>query len=62
MQFQGSYGTLPYRADQLDFFAAYVIPMDVWYIIPVNVPLRLTGTLLLNPRMKGQRYQRYIEA
>jgi len=24
----------PYRANQIDFIAAYVIPLDVWYILP----------------------------
>ncbi|HZW92486.1 MAG TPA: group I intron-associated PD-(D/E)XK endonuclease [Candidatus Eremiobacteraceae bacterium] len=24
-----------YRPDQLDFFAAYVIPTDTWYIVPI---------------------------
>ena len=24
----------PYRASQIDFIAAYVIPLDVWYILP----------------------------
>ncbi len=54
--------TSRYTADELDFFAAYIIPMDVWYIIPVDVALRVTGTLLLNPSRRGQRYQSYMEA
>ena len=25
-----------YQAQEIDFFAAYIVPLDVWYIIPVN--------------------------
>ena len=28
---------VPYRPDQLDFIAAYVIPEQVWFIIPARV-------------------------
>lgn len=28
--------TAPYTLKQLDFFAAYVIPEDVWYLIPAG--------------------------
>ena len=30
-------GLAPYTAEELDFFAIYVIPVDVWYIIPAEV-------------------------
>ena len=29
----------PYTLDMIDFFAAYVIPQDVWYLIPAPVLL-----------------------
>ncbi len=29
---------VPYRSDQIDFFAAYVIPADTWYISPSKPP------------------------
>jgi hypothetical protein len=25
-----------YQAEEIDFFAAYIVPLGVWYIIPVN--------------------------
>jgi hypothetical protein len=25
-----------YQAEEIDFFAAYIVPVEVWYIIPVN--------------------------
>ncbi len=56
-----------YTRRQVDFFAAYVIPEDVWYIIPAAVVLKNKGTeLMLCPlgRMrKGcYRYEGYREA
>jgi hypothetical protein len=49
-----------YRRGLVDLFAIYLIPMDLWYIIPYAA---VGGTsLLFAPEMKGQKYQRYIEA
>jgi hypothetical protein len=25
-----------YRADEIDFFAAYIVPLGIWYVVPVN--------------------------
>ncbi len=55
-------GTPPYRREQVDFFAIYVIPEDVWYIIPSEVATRQKYNILLSPRRKKQKYTRYIEA
>jgi hypothetical protein len=52
---------VPYSKDQLEFIAAYVIPADVWYILPVAA----TGAqihILLSPHRKNSRYDRYKEA
>jgi hypothetical protein len=38
-QFKPGPGTQPYTLEQIDFFAAYVIPRDVWYLIPAMVLL-----------------------
>jgi hypothetical protein len=38
-QFKPSAGSKPYTLKQVDFFAAYVIPKDVWYLIPAAVLL-----------------------
>ena len=48
--------------DQVDFFAIYVIPEDVWYIIPSEIATRQKYNILLSPRRKKQKYHRYIEA
>lgn len=55
-------GMAPYTVDDVDFFAIYVIPEDVWYIIPAEVATKHSHNILLNPGRKGQRYERYIEA
>jgi len=38
-QFRPNYLSQPYNLDQLDFFAACVIPQDTWYLIPAKVIL-----------------------
>jgi PD-(D/E)XK nuclease superfamily protein len=49
-----------YPAGCVDFFAIYLVPIDLWYIIPFEA----TGStsLQFTPEMKGQKYQRYMEA
>ncbi|MFZ0299018.1 MAG: group I intron-associated PD-(D/E)XK endonuclease [Candidatus Sulfotelmatobacter sp.] len=39
-QFKPNAHSKPYTLKQVDFFAAYVIPEDVWYLIPAAVLLR----------------------
>jgi hypothetical protein len=51
----------PYTAKQVDFFAAYVIPEDVWYILPVEVAARVSR-ITLAPGRKEQKWERYKEA
>jgi hypothetical protein len=52
----------PYREDQVDFFAVYVIPEDLWYILPASVVVKIKGNLLLAPNRKRHKYERYREA
>ena len=58
-----------YSLDQIDVFAAYVIPLDVWYLIPAAMLLgarRLTMAMLspVTPPVKKKcyRYECYREA
>jgi PD-(D/E)XK endonuclease len=51
-----------YTGEQVDFFAAYVIPEDVWYILPAEIVLGLSTRIQLSPNCKKQRYARYKEA
>jgi hypothetical protein len=46
-QFKPNAHSKPYTLKQVDFFAAYVIPKDVWYVIPAKVLLGGEGKLAL---------------
>lgn len=50
-----------YTARDIDYFAIYVVPVDVWYVFPVK---RLWGMtqVCLNPNHKDHHDARYIEA
>jgi hypothetical protein len=52
---------VPYAKGRLDFIAAYVIPADVWYIIPAAATGAQTH-VLLSPHRKNARHARYQEA
>ena len=52
----------PYTVKEIDFLAAYVIPENVWYIVPARVSTRLKGNIWLSPRKKGHKYERFMEA
>jgi len=52
----------PYTVGQIDFLAAYVIPADVWYIVPARVATALKGNIWLSPHKKGHKYERFLEA
>ena len=65
-----------YHPDQLDFIAAYIIPADVWFIIPFAATQRIAGgrgrraphihgwqlELLLTPHRRTSKYGEYEEA
>jgi len=51
-----------YTGEQVDFFAAYVIPEDVWYILPAELVVGLASRIQLSPKCKKQRYAPYKEA
>ena len=53
---------VPYRPGEIDFIAAYIIPEDTWYIIPLHA---VRGTSLLFRRKKDHRpglYDQYRQA
>lgn len=55
--------TRPYSAGEFDFLAAYVIPEDVWYIVPSKVVAKgKMGMIILSPSIPGHRYETYLEA
>jgi len=51
----------PYSPDQIDFIAAYVIPADTWYILPLAA-LRRSFDVWLNPHRPHSKYSEYKEA
>jgi hypothetical protein len=53
----------PYKKGDFDFLAAYVIPEDVWYIIPVKLVVKgRMGMIILTPSVAGHKYEPYMEA
>jgi PD-(D/E)XK nuclease superfamily protein len=56
---RGSCG--PYKGDAFDFVAAYVIPEDLWYIIPAE-KIRGQGSVAIYPKLEGSKYDCYKEA
>jgi len=52
---------IPYQPDQLDFIAAYVIPADTWYILPIHAT-RHQSAIVLSPHLRKSKYSKYQEA
>jgi hypothetical protein len=54
-------GHAGYAEDVVDFVAVYLVPVDVWYIVPFEA----TGgvvSLQFRPGKRGSKYSRYLEA
>jgi hypothetical protein len=51
----------PYLSTEIDFFAAYVIPADAWFILPLAATHRQPD-ILLTPQNKNSKYAKYQEA
>lgn len=47
---------------EVDFVAAYVIPADIWYIIPVGAVQKCKGVISLSPWKRNSKYERYLES
>ena len=47
---------VPYKLSEIDFFVAYIIPEDSWYIFPLPHILGLTS-LSLNPKRRRKRHE-----
>ena len=50
-----------YTPDQIDFIAAYVIPADTWYILPIKAT-KARPDILLTPQNSRSKYEKYKEA
>ena len=53
----------PYTAEEIDFLVAYIAPLGIWYVIPVNCVTSSTN-LCLYPSgcTRGGHFERYREA
>lgn len=52
----------PYLPSQIDFVAAYVVPEDIWFIIPASDIRSKSLFLPLKKRAARSRYGKYREA
>jgi len=52
---------LPYSPRDIDFIAAYVIPTETWYILPIK-STKGQSDILLTPHSKNAKYEKYKEA
>src|SRR5580698_10170450 len=52
-----------YKSNEIDFFAIFIVPEEVWFIVPVRVVVA-SGfrTICLTPSSKKNRYENYREA
>jgi hypothetical protein len=51
----------PYIGDVFDFVAVYLIPEDLWYIIPAEM-IRGQGSVAVYPKLRNSKYAPYREA
>ena len=51
----------PYPEDAFDFLAVYILPQDLWYIIPEPV-FRGHASVALRPAVEGSKYSKYLGA
>jgi len=56
-------GGVLYTDKDIDFLAVYIVPLDLWYVIPVNAFANRT-TLCFYPRTENSRgsFEKYREA
>jgi len=60
---RGSYKDLHYTADEIDFLVAYIVPRDVWYVIPVKLVTPVLGMCFYPVGCRrGGYYENYREA
>ncbi len=51
-----------YTAKEVDFMALYIIPKDIWYIVPIQEALKVKSSLFLNPHDLNSKYKKFKEA
>lgn len=55
----GSAGKKLYTKEMIDFFAFYIMPLDLFYVIPVG--LITTKNIKLYPDKSNHKYSKYLE-
>ena len=55
-------GQRPYTAQDIDLLAAYIIPEDIWYILPVSVVASHKRGIALAPDRPDNRHFPFMEA
>src|SRR5260370_1403654 len=53
---------LRHIVEEIDYVAAYLIALDLWYIIPAGVVAMRKGNIWLAPWRRQSKYERYLEA
>jgi hypothetical protein len=51
----------PFTKDDMDFVVAHVVPLDVWYVVPIEKAEGLMN-LWLSPGSTRSRFEKYREA
>jgi hypothetical protein len=60
---RGSYKDLPYTANEIDFLVAYIVPRDIWYVVPVKLVTPVLGMCFYPSGCRmGGRFEPYREA
>lgn len=59
----GNDGRSPYTAEEVDVIVAYIVPEDVWYVIPIGAFDGFTSMKLFpSSRRRRSRHEKYREA
>jgi hypothetical protein len=59
----GNQPTDVYTSRDIDFLVAYIVPVNVWYVLPIHVFLRITGARLFpSSHRRMSRFEKYREA
>ena len=55
-------GRKAYAEGTVDYFAVYLIPVDLWYILPFAKASKTSVSLQFTPGKAGHKYEAYLEA
>ena len=51
-----------YTSEDIDIFAIYVVPLDIWYFVPIRAASQTTKTIALSPHNSLSKHACYKEA